>query len=88
MLLEPHILAQRLMELKTVVPQANIMRLVHLGPWLLLLDNIEEHVRPALRQMDKMMPGFQVASKLDEGSGVWWSFADFMRSVPQRRSYG
>eukprot|EP00884_Botryococcus_braunii_P007034 jgi/Botrbrau1/16331/Bobra.0066s0097.2 len=80
MLVPPGVLAQRLVELRLLLPGIDLHALLRLGPWLLLEEDLGERVEPALTQLQALMPGLRVVDKLAEGAGLWWSFADLVRS--------
>lgn len=42
---------------------------------------------PALRQVQKLMPSFDVGGKVHEGTGVWWSALDIMKQTRRQYSY-
>jgi len=90
LLLPPDVLAYRVAALKVVVPHADVFALMDHGPWLLLLQglqDVEATLVPALRQVQKLMPSFDVGGKVHEGTGVWWSALDIMKQTRRQYSY-
>ena len=51
------------------------------------VQDIDGQLKPALRQVQSLMPAFDIEAKLHEGSGVWWSTADAMRGSGRRIRY-
>jgi hypothetical protein len=74
------------LQLKLLMPPANVAELVYQKPTLLMLDDIPAVLGPALNKLHMLMPGIPVEKKLHEGGTVFWSFASLLDSSSTTRS--
>lgn len=78
--LPPYEVANRVLQLKMVLPEANIADVLYQKPTLVLLDDIPGTLEPALKKLRALMPGIPVERKLHEGGTVWWSFTSLLNN--------
>lgn len=72
--------AGKVLQLKMLMPTANIADLLYQKPTLLLLDDIPGTLGPALNKLHALMPGIPVDKKLHEGGTVFWSFVSLLEA--------
>lgn len=84
--LQPSEVAQRVLQLKLLMPTADISQLLYQKPTLLLLDDLPGVVGAALAKLHALMPGIPVESKLHEGGTVFWSFSSLIQDKAARRA--
>jgi hypothetical protein len=72
--------ALKVLQLKMLMPTANIGELLYQKLTLLLLPDIAAVVTPALNKLHALMPGIPVEKKLHEGGTVFWSFVSLLEA--------
>eukprot|EP00878_Enallax_costatus_P012585 GHUV01013143.1.p1 GENE.GHUV01013143.1~~GHUV01013143.1.p1 ORF type:complete len:226 (+),score=72.97 GHUV01013143.1:300-977(+) len=72
--------AVQVLQLKMLMPAANIAELLYQKPTLLLLPDIPAVLVPALNKLHALMPGIPVEKKLHEGGTVFWSFVSLLEA--------
>lgn len=77
-MLSPLQVAVKVLQLKMLMPTANIAELLYQKPTLLLLPDISVVLVPALNKLHALMPGIPVEKKLHEGGTVFWSFVSLL----------
>eukprot|EP00775_Hariotina_reticulata_P014596 gene14596-14727_t len=78
LLLSPCQVASKVLQLKLLMPPANIAELLYQKPTLLMLDDIPAVLGPALNKLHMLMPGIPVEKKLHEGGTVFCFNQPFM----------
>lgn len=76
--------ALKVLQLKLLMPAANIAELLYQKPTLLLLPDIPAVLTPALNKLHALMPGIPVEKKLHEGGTVFWSFVSLLEASSSR----
>ncbi|WIA35854.1 hypothetical protein OEZ86_004239 [Tetradesmus obliquus] len=76
--LSPEEVACRVLQLKLLMPEANIPELLYQKPSLLLLPDMAGTIRPALAKLAAIMPGIPVVKKLHEGTNAFCNFCSLL----------
>jgi hypothetical protein len=72
--------ARRVLQLKLLMPEANIPELLYQKPSLLLLQDIPGTITPALAKLAAIMPGIPVVKKLHEGTNAFCNFCSLLET--------
>jgi hypothetical protein len=72
--------ACRVLQLKLLMPAANIPELLYQKPSLLLLQDIPGTITPALAKLAAIMPGIPVVRKLHEGTNAFCNFCSLLEA--------
>lgn len=76
--LPPSIVAARLVQLKTMLPKADVAAIVIQKPSILLIRDIPGVLGGALQKLKALMPGIPVEDKLHHFGNAWWSFVSLI----------
>jgi hypothetical protein len=82
--LDAALLANRVLQLRLLLPRTNISALIWQRPSLLLLEDAASAVPHALAQMRKLMPGIDFEARLHEPSTAYWSFVSLLPDARMR----
>eukprot|EP00882_Tetradesmus_deserticola_P005714 GHRQ01006016.1.p1 GENE.GHRQ01006016.1~~GHRQ01006016.1.p1 ORF type:complete len:242 (+),score=108.98 GHRQ01006016.1:196-921(+) len=78
--LSPAEAACRVLQLKLLMPEANVPELLYQKPSLLLLQDIPGTISPALAKLTAIMPGIPVVRKLHEGTNAFCNFCSLLET--------